>query len=308
MSQHSSGLSQYYRPGEWNVFCQRCGRKRKSDDVAKQWDGAFVCKEHLDERQPQDFVRGVVDHQAVPYAVPENPDIFRLDAAITGVTTAAFTAGPENLWDDGNTLSVQLVSGALPTTAELDVLNGANLCAVQGASGAWEILQFTIASLTAPSTYALTHLLRGRYGTELAMGAGVGSPFAYIGQADASTLPWLRCHLGVGDTLLSPCHVDATKNVAGDITLSWIRRSRIPALPIDDWSGVNFDAPLDSVDERYEVDVIDLNGDTINTMHIVNARSVVYSIAQQVADFGAVQASYVFDVYQVDKDSGRGSS
>lgn len=63
----------YLALGEWNIACSMCGRKRKSSELVKNWQGMWRCPEHNDERHPQDFVRAVPDVQTVPYAqIPTN--------------------------------------------------------------------------------------------------------------------------------------------------------------------------------------------------------------------------------------------
>lgn len=67
--------------GNWNVICDQCGVKRKSDDVTKRWDGLIVCRPDVragcfETRHPQDFVRAIKDDQSVPFTRPEPEDQF----------------------------------------------------------------------------------------------------------------------------------------------------------------------------------------------------------------------------------------
>lgn len=62
--------------GQWNAVCFECGRKRKSAELKKHWKGYWVCPEHWETRQPQDFVRGVPDQQAPPWTQPMPADTF----------------------------------------------------------------------------------------------------------------------------------------------------------------------------------------------------------------------------------------
>ena len=63
----------FYAPGDWNVACSMCGRKRKASELVKNWQGMYRCPEHNDSRHPQDFVRAVPDVQTVPFAqIPSN--------------------------------------------------------------------------------------------------------------------------------------------------------------------------------------------------------------------------------------------
>lgn len=70
------GQSDFYKRGEWNFFCDLCGRKRKSSAGVKTWNNLWVCREHKEQRNPQDFVRGVKDDQSVPWSRPEAAPTF----------------------------------------------------------------------------------------------------------------------------------------------------------------------------------------------------------------------------------------
>jgi hypothetical protein len=308
MSSRHTAAGTYYKPGGWNVYCQRCGRKLKNDQIVVEWDQIKVCAPCHEERHPQDFVKGVADHMAAPMPVPETPDKFALPSTITvtGLTTAALSSGPENVWDDANSLRVQLVSGALPTASELDVLNGANLVAVQNSSGAWEVLQYAVASLVAPSTYVLTHLLRARFGTELAMGASSGSPFVFIGQSSDVTALTMKAFMGVGELPISVVDIAAYED-NGDVVFEWVRRSRTPRLDLDDWSDAYWGAPLDAPDERYEVEILDSSGTAVRTLQSLGSQSAVYLRNLHLEDWGSLQGALTARIYQVDQTVGRGA-
>lgn len=59
-----------YRAGQHKVVCDRTGFVVYSGDTQTEWDGGLVRKQSFESRQPQDFVRGVVDHQSVTDARP----------------------------------------------------------------------------------------------------------------------------------------------------------------------------------------------------------------------------------------------
>ena len=61
----------YFASGEWNFRCDLCFRSGKASDARRTWDGFMVCSRHKEVRNPQDFVRGVVDRQAPPWTRPE---------------------------------------------------------------------------------------------------------------------------------------------------------------------------------------------------------------------------------------------
>lgn len=76
-----TGRADYYGPGDWNVACSQCGRKRKASTMVKNWQGYWRCPEHNEPRHPQDFVRGTKDVQTVPYSQPQT------DTDITSICT-----------------------------------------------------------------------------------------------------------------------------------------------------------------------------------------------------------------------------
>lgn len=63
----------YYAPGQWSVICDQCGRKLKSSQVRKTWDGFYNCDRCWEPRNPLDFVRGVKDNIAVPFTRSGQP-------------------------------------------------------------------------------------------------------------------------------------------------------------------------------------------------------------------------------------------
>lgn len=71
-----AGNADFWADGQWNFFCDLCGRKAKSSTAMKTWDNFRVCKHHKEVRNPQDFIRGVKDDQTVPWSRPEAPDTF----------------------------------------------------------------------------------------------------------------------------------------------------------------------------------------------------------------------------------------
>lgn len=74
MSSPAKGRADYWNPGDWNVLCYQCGRKRKAGELLRYWQGYWVCPEHWEPRQPQDFVRAVSDVQTPPWVQPPGLD------------------------------------------------------------------------------------------------------------------------------------------------------------------------------------------------------------------------------------------
>lgn len=69
------GGADYLKLGSWNTRCDRCGAKRKGDELRKTWDGLWVCPEHWEPRQPQDFVRPIEERPDPPF-VRNPPDVW----------------------------------------------------------------------------------------------------------------------------------------------------------------------------------------------------------------------------------------
>lgn len=230
-----------------------------------------------------------------------------------GVLAEALGAGPVSRLDLANALVVDVTSGTLAGVSDLALFNGANALAVESALGAWEVVQFGAAELLAPGRYRLTRLLRGQRGTELAMAASVAPgarvvvldgavgplplPETDIGQpwnwrvgpsarpvGDDSFVGVEFTPTGVGLLPFSVAHVEQPfrqGRALGDLTIRWKRRSR--ALAADSWEAV--EVPLAEEAEAYEVDILD--GATVLRTLSADGPSVVYTNAQQVADFGA---------------------
>lgn len=66
----------FYAAGQWNFICDFCGRRAKSSDGEKTWNGFYVCKSHKEKRNPQDLLKGVKEVQTLPWTRPETEDKF----------------------------------------------------------------------------------------------------------------------------------------------------------------------------------------------------------------------------------------
>lgn len=77
------GHADFYRHGDWNAACDRCGFKFKFSELRRTWDNLYVCRKDWEPRQPQDFVRGVPDRQALPVSRPEGEDDFLTTNEVT---------------------------------------------------------------------------------------------------------------------------------------------------------------------------------------------------------------------------------
>jgi len=202
-----------------------------------------------------------------------------------GTLVSDFYSGPTSCFDLVNTLVVDLLSGTLESVTDLTLFGGANVLAIETASGVWEIVQAGTADLIAPGRYRLTRLRRGQRGTEGAMGnpalagarvvvldetltslpiaeADLGLPWNWrVGPAsrsvsDETYVTASFTPVGVGLRPFSVAHVEQPwrrPRTPGDLTIRWTRRSR--ALAADSWGAV--EVPLIEEVEAYEVEILD---------------------------------------------------
>jgi hypothetical protein len=221
--------------------------------------------------------------------------------------------------DTVSTVQVTLVKGTLASVTDTLLLAGANR-AMLGA----EMIQFGTATLVSGTTYTLSRLLRGRRGTEGAMGTHAAdddfvllstAPFVAASVADLGVTRQYRITptggvpsapvtftlTGASARPFSPVFVTGGRDGGGDLTITWTRRSRIGTELPD--SG---DIPLDEPTERYAVDVLNA-GSVVRTID-ATAPSCTYTAAQQTADFGATQSSVTLRVAQIGQLVGRGTA
>ncbi|MFM9943199.1 MAG: glycoside hydrolase/phage tail family protein [Hyphomicrobiaceae bacterium] len=250
--------------------------------------------------------------------------------ATVGVTLDPLATGPESRLDKAAKLRVRIDQGMLISTTPLAMFAGANAAAIEAPDGSWEIIQFEVANLVAGSTYELSRLLRGQAGTETSMAATIptGARFVMLDQAvtpvplssddiglplnwrygpsardigDATFASEAHTFRGVGYRPLSPVHINGTRNTTGDLTLSWIRRTRLGG---DNWS--TLEVPLAEDSERYEIDILD--GSTLKRTLAATTPTATYSAAAQIADFGAPQSTLTVRITQLSATHGRGTS
>ncbi len=229
--------------------------------------------------------------------------------AVIGVSASAFAPAAAGRWQYNNTLQLQLNHGALISRTPADVLNGANLAAIQHSGGEWEIVQFQNARLLAEGFYEVSGFLRGLGGSDHLAGeqvqtgaqfvlldsalhkidyprTSIGRSFYYrIGPAgrpqnDDAFIAAAHKFSGISARPLSPVHVRGQKTSSGAIAFSWIRRSRIGG---DNWDVAEI--PLGEETENYELEIIKA-GAAIRTL-TASAPSLTYPAASIASDFPA---------------------
>ncbi|WP_342237168.1 phage tail protein [Inquilinus sp. OTU3971] len=223
-------------------------------------------------------------------------------------------------------LATHLDAG-LSNVTQLEMLNGANAAALIRSDGQAEIIQFRNAEETAPGTWRLTGLLRGRRGSDAFTGGhDAGDAFVLLDPLAMDTMGLPVAQIGVllyykgvasgarldraelmfeglsGNDLrpYAPVHVKAAWS-GSDIALSWVRRTRLGG----ELRNGDFPVPLGEAFERYEVDILSATGGVLRTL-TTNTPSTVYPAAQIAADFGSSPASLRLVVYQISAAIGRG--
>mgnify|MGYP001159251351 CR=1 FL=1 len=269
---------------------------------------------------------------AAVYKSTDRADWNRTDAitepSIIGTCTTLLPSGPTTIFDDGSTVNVRLISGELSSVTEEQMANGANTAAIGSMAKGWEIVGFQNATLQGDGTYLLSRFLRGRRGTEWAVGThAIGDQFVLLESGDlirpntSATeinspryyrLPSFGAaftdadeitytHQAIGKKPLSPVHIHGRRHspATNDWNITWVRRGRV------DWEWRDYvETPLGETSESYEIDI--MSGTTVKRTLTATAQTVNYTAAQQTTDFGAVQTTLSVRVYQMSATVGRG--
>ena len=248
-------------------------------------------------------------------------------AATLGVSETPLIAARAGVLDNGPALRVRLSRGTLASVSVEEMLNGANLAAIgDGSVAHWELIQFASATLVSEGVYDLALRLRGQAGSDAVMPAEwpAGSYFVLLDGAarqietslserglarqyriGPAQRPYddpvyqhrIEAFDGIGLRPYAPVHLRATRTGAGDVELSWIRRTRIDG---DSWQSE--EVPLAEEVESYVVRVMD--GSTIQRETGVSAPEWTYTAAQQASD--GVTAPFTLAVAQVSQSFGPG--
>lgn len=231
-------------------------------------------------------------------------------------------------WIEGEGVDVKLSQGALQSRSALEVLNGANIAAIgDGSSAGWELFQYREAELLGNGAYRLHGFLRGQLGSDVEINGNwpAGSEIVFLNEtptqinlidADRGLERYYRAgpvNKPVSDASystrteafdlialrpLSPVHL-AVREVNGDVTLSWVRRTRIDG---DSWQGI--DVPLGETTESYEIVVLS-SGVEIRR-ETVTSPVWVYTAANQTAD--GVLGEVNVNIAQISERFGLGAS
>ncbi|WP_300338252.1 phage tail protein [Accumulibacter sp.] len=246
-----------------------------------------------------------------------------------GICTNSIGVVEHRMVDSASLLNVTLTQGALYSVTQLALLGGANHFAY-GADGRWEIIAAQTCTLVSGTSYVLQNLLRGRFGSEWAMGLhAVGDALVLLDTTDVAAIAMSAGTIGLsylyrGVTVdrdistdsnrafayqgvnlrpLSPIALTGSRDPSSnDWSLTWIRRTRDGG----EWRDY-VDASLGEASESYAIDVYsDGTYTTVKRTISASSPSCVYASADQVSDFGANQATLYLKLYQISATVGRG--
>jgi hypothetical protein len=232
--------------------------------------------------------------------------------AVIGTAMNAPAAASAAVFDDRNVLEVELLHAGMEIEARSDsaLAGGANLAVVGS-----ELFQFGRVEQVGERRWRLSHLLRGRRGTEwAASGHAAGEAFALLDPDAIVPVPLPPGSLGADAALFavgigdevggvsatrtaaaeslrppSPVHLAAERVADGDVRIRWTRRSR------DGWSWTSgSDTPLVEERELYRVTLA--SGGASQTVTVAEP-FLLYSAAEQAAD--GLAAPLVIEVVQV---------
>lgn len=241
------------------------------------------------------------------------------------VSTITPTITNWHIFDDSTTITVVLKTGSLESLSDLDLFNGENRCMI----GA-EMIQFGNASLIAPLTYELTHLLRGRQGTDWSIpNHEADEPFIFL-NSSLVELPYelsdrakavlykivtIGSSLDVSDaktitpyginmvpwTQMNPAGVQQTNN---DWLISWTERNKYAGDGLEDYHEVIKDP------DWAGWTVVILENDNVTAKRVITTQkaNITYSVAQQIEDWGFVKTCVSFKVFGMSKHVGGGYS
>lgn len=195
---------------------------------------------------------------------------------VLGHATTALDPGDPYLINTAGAVDVELIDHDqwLMSCDDEALIGGSNL-AILGS----EVVQFGSVEVLGDGRFRLSRLLRGRGGTEWAMGTHIiGELFSLLERDSLSAISLPSWAVGAsvsasatslagtsssapitlsGECVrpLSPINLSAAVNAAGDLALTWTRRSRKGFAWID-----GIDAPVGESSEQYQVTVIGPEG------------------------------------------------
>ncbi|WP_186297665.1 phage tail protein [Sedimenticola selenatireducens] len=240
--------------------------------------------------------------------------------ATMGITTNVLPDADAKTWDMTSTVNISMHHGTLASDTVENVLNGANAALIGN-----ELIHFTTRTLEGDGTYTLSGLLRGRIGTEHETGNhAIGDRFVLLNTTSIYRVSSEYSQKGVTNKFkavtngqylesvtnttdvtfdnlnskpLSVCQISGTRDGSNNLTINWLRRSRL--------SGVSLDDPaLGEQSELYEVHIMD--GAVVKRVIQAATNSADYTASQQTLDGFTPGDPITVNIYQVSATVGRG--
>lgn len=206
------------------------------------------------------------------------------------------------IWDLDDTLNVKLIgkSSIFSSSHEI-ILSGVN-AAAYGSNGRWEIIQFVNASLQPDDSYNLTHILRGRKGTEWTSSLHEDNDFFVLLETNIiGKINYALSEIQIenqykcvtfgnnidnadninfasnGENLMpySPHHLHGERDGSDNISYTWIRRDRQTPQLLHD--APESESPIEYLCEFY-------NGTILLRSRIVIISNTIYTSGEQITD------------------------
>lgn len=232
------------------------------------------------------------------------------------------------VFDDTNTFDVQVQTGtALSSVSDITLFAGANF-AYMPSTG--ELLQFGTATLVGDRRYTLSHLLRGRLGTEGNIAANsVNAQVIFISttlmarissSAERGLQRFFQAVTLGSDTQPTPTKnftnisesllplpvsdVVGARDGSDNLTITWKRRTRFNG----EWLDL-VDVPLNEGIEQYSIDILDQpnpGATVLRTITVNDVQTASYTAAEQSGDGLTPGDPVDIEVFQVSEVVGRG--
>jgi hypothetical protein len=227
-----------------------------------------------------------------------------------------------NVPDELNSVTVQMTNGTLSSVAFASMIASAQIAIIGD-----EIVSFRSATLNLDGTYTVRGLLRGRRGSEYAIASheigdrflvvdtatmirvadttasfGLSSLYRAVSSGLTTGNSQSFANIGSGLKPYSVVQIGGGRYSDGAVLITWVRRTRTSG----EWRD-GIDVPVGETSEAYEVDIWNAGRTSLlRTFTGITSTNVVYSAAQQVADFGSVQIPIAISIFQLSSVIGRG--
>ena len=241
--------------------------------------------------------------------------------ATTGITVDTLDIGPIAIPDRTSRVTIILNRNQLHSIESL-FMNNNNTALVGN-----EIIQFQNVEQIGQNKYQISNMLRGRFGTEEYINQHKKEEFFVL----LDNLPYLKINqslikksltyklifkesMSYGEQItyvyyannlkpLAVTHVKGKRDIYNNLTISWIRRTRING----EWED-NTDTPMDEKLESYDIEILDNQNIIKRTITINNSTTYTYSAKQQKIDLHTIQEKINIRIYQNSDIVGRGNA